>query len=113
MNDLNPVDISVIETLKTLMKDRFGFLIQTFIDKTDNQIDQLHIAITNNDIKEVISITHAIKGSSGSVGASSVHLLSKEYENNARNDVLNDISNWADLLRIEYERYKNEIQNHL
>lgn len=113
MNDINAIDSSVINTLKGLMKDRFGFLIETFLSKTQTQLDDLKIAIANNKTDDIISITHGMKGSAGSVGASSIHLLCKDYEDSARNNKLDGIETWVDLLQTEYERYKTEIQAHL
>jgi len=113
MNEENAVDISVIDTLKGLMKDRFSFLIDTFINKTATQIEDLKSAVSNNDTDTIISITHAMKGSSGSVGAVTVHKLSKTYEDNARSGEFDGADNWPDLLEAEYNRYKDEIQNHL
>lgn len=113
MNELTAIDKNVIETLKGLMKDRFNFLIQTFIDKTATQLEELKTAITDNNTANIISITHAIKGSSGSVGASGMHLLSKQYEDCARSGNFDTVDTWPALLDTEYNRYKNEIQNFL
>jgi len=113
MNDLTAIDKPVIETLKGLMKDRFNYLIETFIDKTSIHIEELKAAVTNNNTDNIISITHAMKGSSGSVGASSIHVLCKQYEDYARNGDLTGADTWADLLETEFNRYKNEIQNYL
>ena len=113
MNELTAIDKTVIETLKGLMKDRFNYLIETFIDKTAIQIEDLKVAVTNNNTDNIISITHAMKGSSGSVGASSIHLLSKQFEDHARNGNVDDTDTWPDLLETEFNLYKNEIQDFL
>jgi len=113
MNNINAIDNSVLDTLKGLMKDRFGFLIDTFISKTQSQLEELNNAIVNNNVEMIISITHSMKGSAGSVGAHSMHLLSKDYEDRSRNGDLTDVDSWVDNLRTEYERYKIEIQSYL
>jgi len=113
MNELAATDKAVIETLKGLMKDRFNYLIETFIDKTVVQIEELKTAVAENDTDNIISITHAMKGSSGSVGAASMHSLSKQYENSARSGNVDGADTWPDILETEFKHYKNEIQNFL
>ena len=113
MNDENSIDVAVIETLKGLMKDKFNFLIDTFIDNANTQLEQLQTAIDNNESKDIIALTHSIKGSSGSVGASKMHILSKGYEEMARKDNFSDKESWADNLKAEYNTYKQGIQSHL
>ena len=95
------------------MKDRFSFLIDTFIENTSRQLKDMQTAIDNNNAEEIIAISHGLKGSSGSVGATSMHLLSKSYEDKARAGELDNISGWVELLTIEFERYKTDIQVHL
>jgi len=113
MNDTSALDKAVIDTLKGLMKDRFGFLIETFISKTHTHLEELDTAIAANNVDSIISITHSLKGSAGSVGALSMHLLCKEYEDRSRQNDLSDVQNWVEKLRIEYDRYNNEIKTYL
>lgn len=113
MNDTSAIDKAVIDTLKGLMKDRFSFLIDTFISKTQIQLEELNNAIAENNIDTIISITHSLKGSAGSVGAQSMHLQCKDYEDRSRQNDLSDSQTWVEKLRVEYERYKNEIQTYL
>ena len=113
MNEISSIDSSSIETLKNLMKGRFNFLIETFFTNTTQQLEDLQIAIDNSNAEDIISIIHAIKGSSGSVGASSVHQLSKDYEIKARASDLGEKADWAKLLTIEFKRYKNDIHSYL
>ncbi|MDH5392631.1 MAG: Hpt domain-containing protein [Gammaproteobacteria bacterium] len=113
MNDSNSIDHSVIDTLKGLMKDKFNFLINTFIDNANSQLDQLQTAIDNDEVKDIIALTHSIKGSSGSVGASQMHLLSKDYEERARKDELEGKADWADNLKAEFKLYQAAIQSYL
>lgn len=113
MNENSSLDISSIETLKGLMKDRFSFLIETFFTNATNQLQELQAAIDNNNTENIIAITHGLKGSSGSVGAARIYQLCKIYENKARSDHLNDNETWAKDLLTELERYKVDIQNYL
>ena len=95
------------------MKDRFGFLIETFFDNTANQLNDLQEAINNHQVNDIISLTHAIKGSSGSVGAASMQALCKDYEDMARRGELDAATNWTKILKTEFERYKTDIQSYL
>lgn len=113
MNEQSSVDESVIVTLKGLMKDRFNFLIDTFISKTQTQLDELQQAINTNNIDNIILITHSLKGSAGSVGAGGMHLLCKEYESAARSEQLDGFESWPEKLSTEFNRYCEGIKAHL
>ena len=113
MSQNSAIDISSIETLKGLMKDRFNFLIETFLTNSTQQLDELRTAINNNNNEDIIALTHALKGSCGSVGASCMHELARVYEDKSRNNNFDDVEQWADLLTAELERYKNDIQTYL
>jgi len=110
MTQNSAIDISNIETLKGLMKDRFNFLIETFITNSAQQLNDLRTAISNNNNEDIVALTHALKGSCGSVGAASMHELAKIYEDKSRNNNFDDVIQWVDLLNTELERYKNDIQ---
>lgn len=113
MNENSSLDISSIETLKGLMKDRFNFLIETFFTNTTKQLQDLQSAIDNSNTENIIAITHGLKGSCGSVGAVCMHQLCKIYEEKARSDLLDDNETWAKQLLTEFERYKVDIQSYL
>ncbi len=113
MNENNSLDISSVEALKGLMKDRFSFLIETFFTNTASQLQDLQTAIDSNDTENIIAITHGLKGSCGSVGAVCMHELCKTYEEKARSNHLDDNETWANQLQTEFERYKIDIQNYL
>ncbi|MDH5424108.1 MAG: Hpt domain-containing protein [Gammaproteobacteria bacterium] len=113
MNQTNSIDIASIETLKGLMKDRFNFLIETFFINMTKNIEELQAAIDNKDTANIVTIFHSIKGSSGSVGAISIHQLSARYEERARHGDMIDIIEWIDKLSAEFERYKDDIQSYL
>lgn len=113
MYENSSLDISSIETLKGLMKDRFGFLIETFFINTTKQLQDLQVAIDTKNTANIIAITHGIKGSSGSVGAICIHQLCKTYEDKAKSDHQDDNETWAKDLLSELERYKVDIQSYL
>ena len=92
---------------------RFSFLIETFLTKTQTQLGELRTAISDKNTDEIVSIVHGMKGSAGSVGASSMHQLCKDYEENAKNNNLSESETWIDTLQAEFERYKNDIQAYL
>jgi len=113
MTQNTTIDVSSIETLKGLMKDRFNFLIETFLTNGAQQLSDLRTAISNNSNDDIIALTHALKGSCGSVGALSMHELARVYEDKSRNNNFDDVDQWADSLESELERYKNDIQAYL
>ena len=113
MNNNEVINTGTVDTLKTLMKDRFSVLIETFLDNATNHLIDFNAAVSNNATDDVISISHALKGSSASVGATSMYELCKAYEDKARQGDFDDLINWVPRLEIEFKLFKEEIEAHL
>ena len=113
MTEIPPLDTATVETLKGLMKDGFPHLIETFLTSTTQQYGDLKAAIETQNVDEVVKLLHMLKGSSGSVGALSLHDKSRTFESIARAGNIASSTEWMEQLTIEFENYKNEIKNYL
>lgn len=51
-----------------------------FLQSTPSKLEELKIAINNNDLSTVAKLSHSLKGSSGDVGATSLHQQFSELE---------------------------------
>ncbi len=77
------LDFHTLDALRQLSKEP-GFLkglINGFIDDTENQLTLMERSITSSDIENFKEFAHALKGSSGSVGASLLHKKCKNLHN--------------------------------
>lgn len=113
MEDSNTIDLNTFETLKGLMQDRFNYLIETYIEKTAEQLNDLEKAINDNNAASIVDITHAIKGSSASVGAQSMFEHSKEYEMSAKDGNFDGANEWANTLKQNLAAYAEATKAHL
>ena len=107
---LDPV---IIEQLRSLMKDRFEHLIDTYKTRTEENINSLALAIEKKQYDEILRIVHSIKGSSGSIGAIKLQNLGNIYEDNARRGEYDQLNNWVRCLHEELECFKNALNAYL
>ena len=85
-------DLKVIDTLKDAVGDAVGSLIEAFQENMLVYLDNLDKAIACADVTQVMQISHAIKGSASNFGAFELVKHSKELEDRA---ALNNIDNAA------------------
>lgn len=107
---LDPV---IIEQLRSLMKDRFEHLINTYKSRTEENISNLALAIENNQHDEILRIVHSIKGSSGSIGAIKLHNICKTVENELRNGEYVQLSDCVNRLNEAFECFKTALDIYL
>ena len=74
------IDKKILEDVKNLMGDKFGTMVEKFIENSTHHIAQAEEAIGNNDAKLLADSTHALKSSSASIGMVNVASLAKEIE---------------------------------
>jgi len=63
-------------------------IIEKFLEDTPKQLDKLNFAFKNNNIKEIERITHSLKGSARSVGASRLGEIAFQAEQLTHDDEL-------------------------
>jgi len=112
------LDLSTLNTLKQL-SDEPGFiseLVTGFLHDTENQIKLMERSIALRDLDSFKEYAHAIKGSSGSIGASFLHKECKNIQNlgmdiTSYTQAIKSISNCyrrtkEDMLKYLDETYK-------
>ena len=77
------IDYNALIKLKSLSKDNafLPSLIIGFIDDSEKLIADIEIAISINNFDKYDDLVHALKGSSGSIGAIRLHMLCSERLN--------------------------------
>lgn len=89
-------DIKVMDALKDAVGDAVGSLIEAFQEDMLIYLENLNIAIDNDDESQIRQIAHTIKGSASNFGAYDLVKHSKELEDRA---TANNIENAADYAR--------------
>lgn len=87
-DDIQIVDCKVLEELKGLSTEN-GFLptlLNNFIIDTEEQLKSMEKAISEKSYESYREYAHALKGSSGSVGAMKLHYYCKDEQNSYNSD---------------------------
>ena len=84
---LTSVDFSVLDNLAAMVEDGDDFvtrLIETFIADTTSRIVTLHVALGAMDHQSIEKMGHALKGSSGNMGATGMAALAAAIQGAGR-----------------------------
>ncbi len=90
--------------------DLINSLLQQFLDITDIDFSKLKEAIKNNNLNEIISLSHRIKGAAGAVGAIEVEQLAAQLEASSRSgsglysEIYNHLSDAFVALKSDLDR---------
>jgi CheY-like chemotaxis protein len=79
-------------------------IIEKFLEDTPKQLDKLKIAFKNNNIKEIERITHSLKGSARSVGASRLGEIAFQAEQLTHDDELTAAEQMLKPLNEEFSQ---------
>lgn len=90
MTDNPAIDIAVLQSLKEIMEDAFGMLIDTFTDDTGKLIHSLAELQQQNNVEVFTRNAHSIKSSSANLGALQLSILAAALEAQGKTG---DISN--------------------
>jgi two-component system, CAI-1 autoinducer sensor kinase/phosphatase CqsS len=108
------LDHSTINGLKEIGGEELvGSLFETYIVDTEKMTGELFEAFAKKDIEQFDYLTHTIKGSSGSIGANKMHVLSKYMNDFARKAEWPDSTSWEEILREVFEETVQELQSYV
>jgi HPt (histidine-containing phosphotransfer) domain-containing protein len=74
------IDQTVVEKMRFFLGDRTNDVLQAFITSSEQHAQKIRDAFVANDTEALRHSTHALKGSSGTIGAMRVMAISKELE---------------------------------
>ncbi len=95
------INYDSLNSLKEVMEDDFNFLIETFIQDSEDRLATLHELVGGNDVDAIRRASHSFKGSCSNLGALRLASLCAASERKALDK---DFSNFvADLAEIEAE----------
>lgn len=72
------LDMDVIDNLKEMMGDGYSDLLNTYFARSSELISSINK--NKDDIEQLIHNVHSLKGSSGTIGASKLFSICKEFE---------------------------------
>ncbi len=101
MNVTQHLDYDALNSLKDVMEDEFGFLIETFIQDSNDRLEKLHLLVGSDDQDAIRRASHSFKGSCSNLGALRLADLCAGVERKALERNFNSFAN--DVAEIEAE----------
>jgi HPt (histidine-containing phosphotransfer) domain-containing protein len=99
---------------KLLDHDQLLDVTKLFVEHVEERLEQLHKAVKQNDLTEVESISHSMKGSSANMGAILMSRMCNEIMKSTQTGNLSDqINESLDQLEKEFLLVKDYLQDHL
>ncbi|MCW9004327.1 MAG: response regulator [Gammaproteobacteria bacterium] len=110
-DDLEPVNQTVLDNLYEAIKDDFEELITVFSSDLGSKISLINEALETRNYLEIQRLSHSLKSSSASLGASGLSILAETLENMAENNTDENMAGILDQLSTECDRVKTYLQN--
>ncbi|MCX6178911.1 MAG: response regulator [Chlorobiales bacterium] len=105
------LDLSTINSLKEIGgKELLESLFETFITDCNKLINELADAVVRQDIKQSDHILHTLKGSTGSIGANKMYVLTKYFNEFSHKGKWPENDSWMDILNNTYAETVHELQ---
>ncbi|MCQ2789801.1 MAG: ATP-binding protein [bacterium] len=112
-NDSSNVNIDFdMETVIARMEKDLGFdretineLLNDFFKQLKNNLQELQVAVKNNDFQKIYQLGHSLKGASGSLCIDKLEELFEQIENMGRSQNLNDIDSILSELFSVSDKY--------
>jgi len=107
---MSAINLETLAERKEELDEFFDELIDTYLDDVRNLIQRVKTAVENDDATELREAAHAIKSSSGFMGAEKVVVLSAELEAAGRSGTAAAVSSDAKELQEELIRACAELE---
>jgi PAS domain S-box-containing protein len=83
-------------------------VLEEFKEEAKEQLNQCFIHLPSQNIKELLSVLHTLKGNAGTLGIERVAQMAAEIEAKLKADKLTDLNNDLNLLRDKLQEFENE-----
>ena len=81
-------------------------IFESFVYDVQNMINQINLAVKNSDFKQFKLMSHTIKGLSATIGATQLHIVSKEIDLLLKEDKKEEAIGYIPLLTEVYNNCK-------
>ena len=106
------LDLTTIQNLQEIGgKELIDSLFETFITDCDKLTKELAEADVRKDMKECDKILHTLKGSTGSIGANKMYVLSKYLNEGSHKGKWPENESWMMIFKAVYDETVKELQN--
>lgn len=99
---MDHLDYETLHTLKQVMEDDFGLLIETFRQDSTERLKRLYEVVRGTDADAIRRSAHSFKGSSSNVGAKQLSALCAALEKKALAGDLQGLDGDVQAIEQEY-----------
>ncbi len=99
---MDHLDYETLHTLKQVMEDDFGLLIETFRQDSTERLKKLYEVVQGTDADSIRRSAHSFKGSSSNVGAQQLSALCAVLEKKALAGDLQGLDGDVQAIEQEY-----------
>ncbi len=78
------LDPDAVENARSILKDKYGEMVNVYIDNSWERVEEISDAINSNDIEAIIRPAHTLKSTSKQMGAMKLSDISKDIEQIAK-----------------------------
>jgi HPt (histidine-containing phosphotransfer) domain-containing protein len=110
MDSSQHLDLEALASLKDIMEDDFGLLIDTFINDSEQRIASLAQELERSDSDGVRRSAHSFKGSSSNIGAPQLTELCQLLEDRGNDGKLEGMKAQLDLIREEFDHVRTGLR---
>lgn len=110
-NDSDALDHVIFDKLREILGPSLEQAVKPFLEDTPDYLDQLEQAVKEGDANKARASAHAIKGSSGNLGAVNLAQIAKQAEELALEQQVAEIASLLPHMRIAFEAVSRALNN--
>jgi histidine phosphotransfer protein HptB len=108
----DPVDLSVLESLKELGEEEFQEILALFLTDGVGYLEEIQGALSRQDPTGLEKSAHTLKGSSSVLGANEVSELCAKLQEIGRSGTLEGVPPLVESLVSEFQRVQEVLNQH-
>ena len=106
------IDAMVMRDLKDLLGDRFGELVERFVQDGDRRMALLRAAVPAREFDAIHAEAHGLKGSSRNIGANTLGDVCGELEQKGREKIPDNLATLFAALEQEFAAVCSELRTY-
>lgn len=103
------IDSDTIDKLKKVTKDKFPSLIAIFLSNGTELMNSIEAGIKNSDIDEITRSTHALRSTTGQIGALSLQKIVSDIETRSKNKNMHELAVLFDAAKDIWQKVLKEL----
>lgn len=111
INDAGALDHVIFDKLREILGPSLEQAVKPFLEDTPDYLDQLEAAVKEGDASKARASAHAIKGSSGNLGAANLAQIAKQAEELALDQQVAEIASLLPHMRIAFDAVARALNN--